>query len=271
VSDGQIGSFGKREYEMAMTSTDFSAEELSEAQRALTSMLHKCQKSQEKLNQNSWQWGLMQSNIQALDTALVLISDSKSGFVIPRETLDQANQELFSTLQKVEKAQVKLAKGTAQATQAERRVAALRLAMALMAEQLAKTVDPGPFYHGTKANLKPGDLLEPGHSSNYGSHDTASFIYFSATIDAAIWGAELAAGVDRGRIYVVEPTSSFENDPNLTDTRYPGNPTRSYRTAAPLRVMGERADWEGHASEDIQAMLDGLEKLKHQGVEAINE
>ncbi len=127
------------------------------------------------------------------------------------------------------------------------------------------------FLHGTKADLKPGDLIEPGRSSNYGNRDNAAFVYLTATLDAATWGAELAIGDGRGRIYIVEPTGPFEGDPNLTDKKFPGNPTRSYRTRAPLRVTGEITDWKGHAPEQLQAMKDGLARLAAQGVEAINE
>ena len=84
------------------------------------------------------------------------------------------------------------------------------------------------FYHGTKANLNPGDLIEPGFNSNYGKRKQASYIYFSATLNAAAWGAELALGEGHGRIYVVEPTGPIEDDPNLTDKKFPGNPTKSY-------------------------------------------
>lgn len=132
-------------------------------------------------------------------------------------------------------------------------------------------IDPGPFYHGTKADLKPGDLLEPGYSSNYGARAKANYVYLTATMDAAIWGAELAAGEGIGRIYCVEPLGAFEDDPNLTDKKFPGNPTRSYRTKQPLRVIGEMTDWEGHSKEVLQNMLDNLEKLKAAGIEAIND
>ena len=131
--------------------------------------------------------------------------------------------------------------------------------------------DPGPFYHGTKADLRPGDLLGPGRSSNFGSRSTARFVYLTATLDAATWGAELAVGEGPGRIFVVEPTGPIEDDPNLTDQRFPGNPTRSYRTREPLRVVGEVTDWEGHPPEVLQAMLDHLAELKRQGIDAINE
>lgn len=131
--------------------------------------------------------------------------------------------------------------------------------------------DPGPFFHGTKARLQPGDELAPGYTSNYGEGRVANFIYLTATMDAAVWGAELAVGEDPGRIYRVEPTGPFENDPNLTDKRFPGNPTRSYRTRAPIRVVAEVEGWEGHAPEVLQEMRDHLAALKSQGVEAINE
>lgn len=132
-------------------------------------------------------------------------------------------------------------------------------------------LDKGPFYHGTKADLKPGDLLEPGFSSNYGERKKANFVYFTATMDAAIWGAELAVGNKPGRIYQVEPTGTFENDPNLTDKKFPGNPTRSYRTKQPLRVVGEVLEWEGHSPEVLQKMRDHLDELKRLGIEAIND
>ena len=131
--------------------------------------------------------------------------------------------------------------------------------------------DAGPFFHGTRAPLSPGDLLESGCSSNYGQRSTANFIYLTATMDAAIWGAELAVGEAPGRIFEVEPRGPIENDPNLTDQKFPGNPTRSYRTREPLRVLHEVEGWEGHAPEVLQSMLDHLEDLKRRGIEAINE
>ena len=131
--------------------------------------------------------------------------------------------------------------------------------------------DPGPFYHGTKADLKPGDLLEPGYSSNFGERRRANYIYLTATLDAATWGAELGVGKGPGRIYRVEPTGPFEDDPNLTDKKFPGNPTRSYRTREPLRVVDEIFDWEPHSPEVLQDMLNHLEELQRLGIEAINE
>lgn len=132
-------------------------------------------------------------------------------------------------------------------------------------------LDDGPFYHGTKAVLKIGELIQNGYNSNYGENKKAKYVYMTATMDAAIWGAELAVGDETGRIYIVEPMGEFENDPNLTDKKFPGNPTRSYRTQYPLRVVGEIKDWEGHSPEVLKHMLDHLEKLKLQGIEAIND
>ena len=138
-------------------------------------------------------------------------------------------------------------------------------------EQNSEIHDAGPFYHGTKADLKTGDLLKVGYSSNYGERGKANFIYMTATMDAAIWGAELAVGDGAGRIYCVEPTGIFEDDPNLTDKKFTGNPTRSYRTKYPLRIVGEVLDWEGHPREVLRQMRERLEELKRQGIEAINE
>jgi hypothetical protein len=127
------------------------------------------------------------------------------------------------------------------------------------------------FYHGTKADLKPGDWIAPGYRSNYGTGKQAAFVYLTATLDAATWGAELAQGDGPGRIYIVEPTGPIEDDPNLTDKKFPGNPTKSYRTRDPLRVTGEVMAWQGHAPEQLQAMLDHLARLKQLGIEAIED
>ena len=135
----------------------------------------------------------------------------------------------------------------------------------------ADSRDLGPFFHGTKAVLSPGDLLHPGRSSNYGSRATARFIYLTATLDAATWGAELARGDGPGRIYEVEPTGAIEDDPNLTDKKFPGNPTRSYRTRHALRVVREVEEWDPHPPEVLQAMRDHLAELERQGIEAIND
>ncbi|MEX1021178.1 MAG: NAD(+)--rifampin ADP-ribosyltransferase [Litorilinea sp.] len=128
-----------------------------------------------------------------------------------------------------------------------------------------------PLYHGTRADLKPGDLIEPGYSSNYGKRTAAAFVYLTRTLDAATWGAELAAGAGPGRIYRVEPTGPIEDDPNLTNKRFRGNPTKAFRSRAPLRVTGEVKDWQGHAPEVLKAMKDGLKQLEQLGVEAIED
>ena len=131
--------------------------------------------------------------------------------------------------------------------------------------------DSGALFHGTKADLVVGDLLVPGRRSNYGGGRTANHVYLTATLDAATWGAELAVGEGRGRIYIVEPTGKLEDDPNVTDKRFPGNPTRSYRTREPVRSVGELADWVGHSPEQLQAMRDGLADLERRGEMVIED
>ena len=132
-------------------------------------------------------------------------------------------------------------------------------------------LDSGPFFHGTKADLKLGDLLETNHNSNYDVRKKAKYVYLTASLDAAMWGAELAVGDEPGRIYRVEPTGIIEDDPNLTDKKFPGNPTRSYRTRQPLRVVGEVLDWEGHSPKELQKMRNHLDEIKRLGIEAIND
>jgi len=129
---------------------------------------------------------------------------------------------------------------------------------------------PRTFYHGTRADLKPGDLIAAGYNSNFGARRRGSWVYLTGTLDAAIWGAELAQGEGRERIYIVEPTGPIRNDPNLTDRKFPGNPTRSYRSREPLRVIGEVTEWSGHSPARLQEMKDHLDRLKAQGIEAID-
>jgi rifampin ADP-ribosylating transferase len=114
--------------------------------------------------------------------------------------------------------------------------------------------EAGVYLHGTKANLVVGDLLTPGRESNFETGRVMNYVYFTATLDAAVWGAELAGGESRGRIYIVEPTGDFEDDPNLTDKKFPGNPTQSFRSREPLRVVGELLDWTGHSLEKLESM-----------------
>ena len=127
------------------------------------------------------------------------------------------------------------------------------------------------YFHGTKADLKVGDLIEVGYNSNYGQHKDAKYIFLTRTLDAAIWGAELALGEGRERIYLVEPTGNIENDPDLTDKKFPGNPTQSFRSTEPFRVVGEVTVWEGHPEEQVKTMKKHLERLKEQGINSLND
>lgn len=125
----------------------------------------------------------------------------------------------------------------------------------------------GRYLHGTKADLRVGDLIEAGFPSNYGTRKPSEFVYLTATLDAATWGAELARGDGRGRIYIVLATGPFEDDPELTDRKFPGNPTRSYRSRHPLRVVGELREWIGHAPEQVQAMRDAVARQVRDGLD----
>ena len=135
--------------------------------------------------------------------------------------------------------------------------------------------NPTPFaqtyFHGTKADLALGDLIEAGYNSNFGKRKNAKYIFLTATLDAAIWGAELASGEGRGRIYLVEPTGPLEDDPDLTDKKFPGNPTKSYRSTHPFKVVGEVSHWKSHPEELVIAMKAQLEKLKDQGIDSLND
>jgi rifampin ADP-ribosylating transferase len=131
--------------------------------------------------------------------------------------------------------------------------------------------EAGVYLHGTKAALEVGDLLVPGRESNFEAGRLMNYVYFTATLDAAVWGAELAGGEDRGRIYIVEPTGDFEDDPNVTDKKFPGNPTQSFRSREPLRVVGELVDWTGHSAEKLEAMRTALEALRRNGKAQIED
>ena len=124
------------------------------------------------------------------------------------------------------------------------------------------------YFHGTKADLNLGDLIEVGFNSNYAERD-AKYIYLTATLDAAVWAAELASGEGPGRIYLVEPTGELEDDPNVTDKKFPGNPTLSYRSKHPFKVVGEVTIWQGHSAEKLKTMKSHLEVLRQQGIDAI--
>lgn len=129
--------------------------------------------------------------------------------------------------------------------------------------------ESGAYLHGTKADLAVGDFLMPGRPSNYQAGRIMNHVYITQTLDTAVWGAEFAVGEGRGRIYVVEPVGAVEDDPNVTDKKLPGNPTRSYRTREPVRIIGEITDWVGHSPEQLQAMRDGLADLERRGLAVI--
>jgi rifampin ADP-ribosylating transferase len=122
--------------------------------------------------------------------------------------------------------------------------------------------DKGPFYHGTKADLKVGDFLTAGNRSNYQQEIIMNHIYFTALVNGAGLAAALAKGNGSERVYIVEPTGSFENDPNVTDKKFPGNPTRSYRTTSPLKIVGEVTDWVRITPEDLRKWREKLDNNK---------
>lgn len=134
---------------------------------------------------------------------------------------------------------------------------------------------PGPFFHGTGIELAIGDQLVPGHRSNYHDGRVANHVYFSALLEPAVWGAELAVALGDGtgseRLYIVEPTGPFEDDPNVTNKRFPGNVTRSYRTRHAMRIVGEVETWEGHPPESLQGMVDNIAKLRADGLDVIED
>ena len=138
---------------------------------------------------------------------------------------------------------------------------------ALAVTSEGKVSDKGPFYHGTKADLQIGDLLTAGGQSNYKADFTMNHIYFTASVHGAGLAAALAKGDGSERVYIVEPTGSFENDPNVTNKKFPGNPTRSYRSEAPLKIVGEVTDWVRTTPEEVQKWR---EKLANSKGEIIN-
>ena len=132
----------------------------------------------------------------------------------------------------------------------------------------------GPFFHGTKEQLALGDHLVPGHLSNYHEGRVANHVYFAALLEPAVWAAELAAAlgkIQRGRVYVVEASGPFEDDPNVTNKKFPGNVTRSFRTRHPMRIVDEVQHWVGHNNEQLQVMLDNITRLRAQGLDVIED
>jgi rifampin ADP-ribosylating transferase len=129
--------------------------------------------------------------------------------------------------------------------------------------------DSGALLHGTKADLAVGDVLVPGRLMNYDRSRVANHVYVTQTVDAAVWAAELASGDGPGRIYIVAPDGPLEDDPNVTDKKFPGNPTRSYRTRDPVRIVGELTEWVGHTPEQLQTMRETLADLARRGLDII--
>jgi rifampin ADP-ribosylating transferase len=133
----------------------------------------------------------------------------------------------------------------------------------------AATVFAQAYLHGTRAALHPGELIVTGHPSNFRAEKPLSWVYFTATLDTAIWGAELAIGEGQGRIYLVEPVGTFEDDPNVTNKRFPGNPTLSYRSQHALRVLAEVVGWHGHPVDMVQERKDDLARMREEGTAVI--
>lgn len=133
----------------------------------------------------------------------------------------------------------------------------------------------GPFYHGTRAALEAGAQLVPGHRSNFHDGRVSNHVYFTSLISTAAWGAQLSSALagseDRGHVYLVDPMGPFEDDPNVTDKRFPGNPTQSYRTRSAVRVISELSGWESHPPESVKTMLDSLARLREQGLDVIED
>jgi hypothetical protein len=133
----------------------------------------------------------------------------------------------------------------------------------------------GPFFHGTRAVVAVDDEIVAGHLSNYHEGRASNHVYFAALIEPAVWAAELATALagneERGRVYVVEPTGPFEDDPNVTNKKFPGNITQSYRTRQPMRVVDELRIWKGHSPAALQAMLDNIARLRDQGLDVIED
>lgn len=123
----------------------------------------------------------------------------------------------------------------------------------------------GAYFHGTKADLRVGDFLTPGHPSNYRDGHVANHVYVTKVLDGAVLAAEMAVGEGRGRVYIVEPQGHIKDDPNVTDKKFPGNPTHSYRSRNPVKIVGEVTDWVGHSPEYLEAFRAGLEEIKRRG------
>lgn len=245
---------------------------------AFQSAIRKSESALNKMMQKGTNTTLLEKRLNALKIGLAVLE--KEWFDKPHayngQSLEIARGILIGIIHSIKETEGKIASGTPQSTLIQRRVKAIELANAYMLTSaleptLEKPSDNGPFYHGTKADLYVGDLISTQYKSNYGDETKANYVYFTATLDAAIWGAELAKGHGRERIYEVEPLEHFENDPNLTDKKFPGNPTRSYRSKGALKIIGEVTEWTGHSPEMLKQMKDHLEALKNLGIKAIEE
>ena len=135
---------------------------------------------------------------------------------------------------------------------------------------MSDVLDEGPFFHGTKADLREGDLLNAGFRSNYRPEVVMNHIYFTALRDGAGLAAELAAGDAAPRVYAVEPMGAFEDDPNVTDKKFPGNPTRSYRSRDPVRIVREVTEWTRLTPEALQEWRDRLAAILADDGEILN-
>jgi rifampin ADP-ribosylating transferase len=129
--------------------------------------------------------------------------------------------------------------------------------------------ESGAYLHGTKADLAVGDVLVPGRPSNYDPEHMSNYVYVTKVLDVAVLAAELALGQGRGRVYIVDPQGAVEDDPNVTDKKFPGNPTHSYRSAEPIRIIGEITDWTGHSPEYLEQFRAGLAELRRKGLDVI--
>jgi len=126
--------------------------------------------------------------------------------------------------------------------------------------------ESGAYFHGTKANLRVGDFLVPGYPSNYRAGHTSNHVYMTKVLDGAVLAAEMALGQGRGHVYIVEPQGAVEDDPNVTDKKFPGNPTHSYRSREPVKIVGEITDWVGHSAGYLQTFRAGLDDLRRKGL-----
>ncbi len=285
-------------------------DEVEAVLKPLASLISKSEKAQTKLAPGTWQHAMLEDNLKALRVGHALVSaDGECLPSFPPAQLEDALTALASMIERTENTRATFAPGTSQHTLQRNRLHALRTAQeatraalereterALAHPDATRATDAdtapvdeewtpvtheshdhvqGPFYHGTKSHLQVGELLVPGMASNFEEGRISNNLYFTAALETAVWGAELATALTgaegRGHIYVVEPLGTFEDDPNVTNKRFPGNPTKSYRTREPLRIVGEVEDWEGHSPEVLGQMLEAIEDLRRKGLAVIED